>query len=93
MFEYLQGLHEGLCSWLCDRSQVVNEVGLGHTNSSVDQGQGSVCFVWDDFDFQILAAVQLCRVGQAFIADFVQSLRMQKVRFVMQSVYTADSPT
>lgn len=72
--QYLQGLHEGLSAGLGDGTQVVNQVGFGHADSSVDEGQGALSFVGDDFNFQILAAVHLGGVSQAFIANFVQSL-------------------
>ncbi|KAK2567461.1 hypothetical protein P5673_008279 [Acropora cervicornis] len=40
-------------------SQVVDKVGLGHTNASVQNGKGIIIFVWNKFNFQVFAAVQL----------------------------------
>lgn len=48
---YLQSFHEGLGAGLGDGTQVVNQVGFGHANSSINEGQGFFFFVWDDFNF------------------------------------------
>lgn len=77
---YLKGLHESLGARLGDGPQVVDQVGFGHSNSGVGQGQGALSFVGDDFNFQILATVQLGGISQAFIADFVQCLEIKKIR-------------
>lgn len=71
---YLQGLHEGLGARLGDGTQVVNQVGFGHANSSVNNGQGTFIFVWNDVNFQILATLQFGGISQAFITNLVQSL-------------------
>lgn len=72
---YLKCLHKCLCSTLSDSTQVVNKVSLGHTNSSVHDGQGVIIFVRNQFNFQILRAVKLSWVSQTLITNFVKSLK------------------
>lgn len=71
---YLQSLHEGLGARLGDGTQVINQVGFGHANSSVNNGQGTIFFVWNNVNFHILGTIQLGGISQAFVTNLVQSL-------------------
>lgn len=73
---YLKCLHKCLRSTLSNSTQVVNKVSLGHTNSSVHDGQGVIIFVRNQFNFQILTAVKLSWVSQTLITNFVKSLKI-----------------
>ena len=74
LYAHLQGLHEGFGPRLGDGSQVVDQIGLGHTDSRVLDGEGLGLFVLDDFDAQVLSGVQFRRVGQGLVADLVQGI-------------------
>lgn len=61
----LECLHEGLGSGLGDGSQVVDEVGLGHADTGVHNGQGLLLLVGGDLDVEILARVQFTGFRQS----------------------------
>lgn len=70
-----QGLHEGLGSGLGDCSQVVDQVGLGHTDTSVSDGQALVLLVGGDSDVKLLLAVEHRDVGKRLVSDLVEGIR------------------
>lgn len=55
----LQSLHKGLGSRLGNGSQVVDKVGLGHTDTSIAQSQHLVLNVRNDLNEQVLAGFSL----------------------------------
>jgi hypothetical protein len=69
-----EGLHESLGSRLGDCSQVVNEVGLGHTDTSVSDGQGLLLLVGSDSDEHFLLRVQDGGVGKGLVSDLVEGI-------------------
>src|SRR5258708_38537364 len=48
---------------------------LGHTNAGISDGEGLVLLVWDDVDAEVLAGIELTRVGEGLISDLVKSIR------------------
>lgn len=70
-----QGLHERLGSGLGDCSKVVDEVGLGHTDTSIPDSEGALLLVRGDSDVQVLLGVELGRVGEGGISDLVKGIR------------------
>lgn len=54
----LQSLHELLCSRLSDGTKIVDQVGLGHANSSVGQCEGVIILIGCDSDLKLLLTVQ-----------------------------------
>lgn len=70
----LQCLHEGFCSGLCDRAEVVDHVSLGHADTSIDDCDRAVGFVWNDLNEEVLARVETRWIGQALVADLVESI-------------------
>ena len=70
----LERLHEGLRAGLGDRAEVVDEVGLGHADAAVDEGQRLGLLVGLDLDEEVLLGVQLARVGQRLVADLVEGV-------------------
>lgn len=90
---YLKSLHEGLSTGLGDGTKVVDQIGLGHTDTGVDDGQGVTLAIRDDVNLQLLAGVQLAGVGQTFISDFVQGLSSKKNQECSrESIYFQDAP-
>ena len=55
----LEGLHEGLGARLGDGTQVVDQVGLGHANTAVDDGQGLVLRIGHDLDEKLFLGLKL----------------------------------
>merc|ERR1712133_25265 len=70
----LQRLHKGLGARLGDGAEIVDEIGFGHADASVDDGQRLGFGVGDDLDLEVLARGQARRVGEGLIADFVESV-------------------
>ncbi len=56
---YLKGLHETFRPRLGDGTQVVDEIGLGHSNTGVTDGQRTLGQIRDNLNVHIFAAVQL----------------------------------
>ena len=67
-------LHERLGARLGDCSQVVDQIGLGHSDSGVLDGEAASLGVRNQFDFHLLLGVQLGWIRQGFVTDLVQSL-------------------
>ena len=63
-----------LCARLRDGTEVVNEVGLGHADTSITNGEDLVLLVGCDTDVQVLAGVEDRRLGEGRIANFVESI-------------------
>ena len=57
-----------------DRTEVVDQVGLGHANTRVTDGQDLVLLVGDDVDEELRLGVELGLVRQGLIADLVESI-------------------
>ncbi len=63
---------------LGDGTEVVDEVGLGHADTGIDDGENLVLLVGDDADIEVLAGVKDRGVGEGCIADLVE--RVGRVR-------------
>ena len=64
-----------LCARFRNRTEVVNEVSLCHTDTSVTNGQEFALLVRSDTDEEFLPRVENRRVGKGGIPDFVKSIR------------------
>lgn len=53
-----QSLHECLGTRLGDRTEVVDQIGLGHTNTGISDSQSTLLLVWGDPDEQLLLSVE-----------------------------------
>ena len=69
-----EGLHEALGSGLGDGTKVVDEVGLGHANAGILNGEGVVGLVGDELDVEVGLGVQDGRVREGLVADLVQGI-------------------
>merc|ERR1719420_2032950 len=69
-----EGLHEGLGSTPRDGSKVVHQVGLGHSETGVDDGERVVGLVGDNVDEELGLRLELCLVGEALEPDLVQGI-------------------
>jgi hypothetical protein len=59
---------------LGDRSKVVNQVGLGHTNTSITDRESLVLLVRGDTDEKLLACVEDRGIGQRRVSDFIEGI-------------------
>jgi len=48
----LEGFHESFGAGFGDSTEIVDEVGFGHTDTGVTDGEGFVFGVGDDFDLE-----------------------------------------
>lgn len=69
-----KSLHKGLGTRLGDSTEVVNKVGLGHTDTSIPDGEGTFLLVGDDTDVQVLLRVKLRGVGEGGVSDLVEGI-------------------
>mmetsp|Transcript_7886 Transcript_7886/g.12463 ORF Transcript_7886/g.12463 Transcript_7886/m.12463 type:complete len:309 (+) Transcript_7886:1284-2210(+) len=70
-----EGLHEGLGSGLGNGSKVIDQIGLGHTDSSILNGKRVVGFVGDELDLKLRFDIQDGGVGQRLVTNLIQSIR------------------
>lgn len=59
---------------LGDRTEVVDHVGLGHTDTRIDDSENLVLLVGDDTNVQVLAGVEDRRVSEGRVADLVEGI-------------------
>lgn len=69
-----EGLHELLGARAGNGTEVVDEVGLGHANTGILDGEGLGLLVGNDVDAQVFAAVELAGVGQRLVPDLVEGI-------------------
>lgn len=56
-------------------SRIVDKTySLGHTNTGITESQGLVNRIGDDVDTEVLARVELGRIGERLITDLVQGI-------------------
>lgn len=54
---------------------------LGHTDTSILDGQGLVLLVRNDVDAEILLGIELARVGESLISDLVKGIGCVRHQF------------
>ena len=70
----LEGLHEVLGAAARDRSEVVDEVSLGHAETGVDDGEGLLGLVRDELDVQRWVGCERVGVREGLVADLVERI-------------------
>jgi len=60
---------------LGDRTKVVDEISLGHTDTGIADGEDLVVLVGNDPDVQLPLSLEDRGLGQRCIANFVESIR------------------
>ena len=63
-----------LSTGLGDRTEVVDHVRLGHTDTRINDSEDLVLLVGDDFDNEVLARVKDRGVGEGRVADLVEGI-------------------
>ena len=66
--------HTYLRAGLGDGTKVVDEVGLGHTDTGIDDGEDFVLLVGDDLNDKILARIKDGWVGEGRVTDLVEGI-------------------
>lgn len=84
-----EGLHEGFRTRFCDCSKVVDEVSLGHTDTSVADGEDLVGLVGSDADVELGLSLELGGVGEGGIANLVESIRTVGNEFSKEDLLVA----
>lgn len=69
-----EGLHEGLGAGLGDGADVVDEVGLGHADTGVADGEAVVLLVRGDADVELLFGLEHRGVGERIVAHLVERI-------------------
>ncbi|KAJ4911243.1 Uncharacterized protein Rs2_05864 [Raphanus sativus] len=69
-----QRLHKLLGARPSDGSKVVNQISLGHTDTTIDNGQGVVSLVGNDVDEKLRLAIELALIRQRLEPYLIQRL-------------------
>jgi ribosomal protein S15P/S13E len=86
----LQSLHEVLGTGASDGTEIVHEVGLGHTDTGIDDCDGVVGLVGHDANVQALGvSSELGLVRQTFVANLVQRIRSVRDHFTKENLFVA----
>ena len=75
-----------LCARLGDSTEVVDHIGLGHTDTSITDGEDLVLLVGGDTNVEILLGVELGGVGKRGIADFVEGIGAVRDKFSKENL-------
>ena len=68
------GFHESTGSGLGNCSEIVDEIRLLHTNTSILDGQRVVGAIWNDLNFEIWLSLELFWLNNSLVSDFVESV-------------------
>jgi len=82
----LKELHERLGSRLGNCTEVVDKIGLGHTDSSVSNGEGLGNLVRDDFDFKLWLGLEKGFIGQGLVTNLVEGIRGVRDEFSKEDI-------
>mmetsp|Transcript_40565 Transcript_40565/g.79943 ORF Transcript_40565/g.79943 Transcript_40565/m.79943 type:complete len:755 (+) Transcript_40565:170-2434(+) len=70
----LDGLHEGLGSGPGDGTEVVDQIGLGHTDPGILNGEGVVGLVRHNADVVVRVVLHHLMVGEGLVTDLIESI-------------------
>ena len=68
-------LHKLLSTGLRNCSKIVDQVGLGHTDTSIADFQDSILLVGSNANVKVLFSVKLWGIVQSFVANFIKGIR------------------
>jgi hypothetical protein len=77
-----EGLHESLGSGLGDGSEVVDQIGLGHTDTGITDAQDVVLAIRGDANVELLLRVELGGVGEGLVADLVEGICLRECKTI-----------
>lgn len=72
---YLNGFHKGLGTGLGDGTEIGDEVRLGHTNTSISNGEGLGLLVGDQFNLQLRLSGKGRGIGERSISNLIKGIR------------------
>ena len=67
-------------------SEVINQVSLGHTNTSIADGENLVLLVRSHTDEKLLAGVEDRGIGQGRVPDFIEGIRAVRDKFSQEDL-------
>ena len=86
---FRNGKKTNLSSRLGDGTKVVDKIGLGHTDTRVDDGENLVLLVGDDPDAELLSGIEDGGIGKGGIADLVNGIRGVGNQFTKEDLLVA----
>ena len=75
-----------LCSGLGDGTKVVDEVGLGHTDTRVAESEHLQVLVRGDADVELRLGLERGRVGQGLVANLVEGIGRVRDDFTQEDL-------
>jgi hypothetical protein len=69
-----KGFHESLSTGFGDGTEIVDQITLGHTNTSIFDSKGVVGFVWNQTDFKVGFGVHDGGISQRLIPDLIKGI-------------------
>jgi len=72
---------------LGDGPQVVDQVSLGHADTTVADGENFIIFVWDDANEELLFGLEDGRIGEGSVTNFVQSIGAIGDKFTKENLF------
>ncbi len=81
-----QCLHEGLGSGFGNGAQIVDQIGLGHANARVFNGQSVIGLVGNELDLQFRLRIEHGRVGQALVTNLVEGIGRVRDEFAKENL-------
>jgi hypothetical protein len=80
-----ESFHESLSTRLGNSTQVVNQISLGHTNTSITDRQDVVFLIRSDTDVEILLGIENRWISQRLITNLIQSIRRIGNQFTQEN--------
>lgn len=77
------------CTRLGDCAEVVDKVGLCHTDTGITDGEDLVLLVGGDADVEVLTGLEDGGVGEGRIADFVDGIGAVRDEFTKEDLLVA----
>ena len=82
-----EGLHECFGARLGNRSEVVDEIRFGHSDTRVLNSERVVGFVSNELDLELRFAVENGRVREGLVTDLVESIRRVGNQFAEENLF------
>lgn len=81
------GLHEGLGPGLSNCSKIVDKIGLGHSDSGVNDGQCVAALIGNNVDEELGLRVEDSPVGQRVVTDFVKGIARVRNQLAKEDLF------
>jgi len=85
----LELFHELLSTRAGDCTKAVDKVGLGHTDTSILNGESTIFLVGDDTDAHLRLGLELLLVSQAKVTDLIKSITAVADKLTKENILVA----